>query len=150
MPGLRAIEKEAYRWADEGIDSMERAAAYMQEQNLRASRLGVLTEALDVHGRRLTPAEERYLLSWIGMGFSDDCIRLAYEKSCENTGERNWKYMNGILERWNQQHLYTLDEIRQFDRKPAAKSNAGYQRHGEALSPQMQEAVNRMLAQQEE
>ncbi len=30
MPSVRAIEKEAYRWADLGIDTIEEAAVYMQ------------------------------------------------------------------------------------------------------------------------
>ena len=28
MPSLRSIEKEAYYWADHGIDTMEQAAVY--------------------------------------------------------------------------------------------------------------------------
>ena len=32
MPSIRTIEKEAYRWADLGIETMEQAAAYMQQQ----------------------------------------------------------------------------------------------------------------------
>ena len=31
MPSIRTIEKEAYRWADLGIETMEQAAAYMQQ-----------------------------------------------------------------------------------------------------------------------
>ena len=40
MPSLRSIEKEAYYWADHGIDTMEQAAVYMQNQLLRQSQLG--------------------------------------------------------------------------------------------------------------
>ena len=32
-PSLRNIEKEAYAWAEKGIDSLEEAAAYIQNQN---------------------------------------------------------------------------------------------------------------------
>ena len=31
-PSLRSIEKEAYAWAEQGIDSIEEAAAYIQRQ----------------------------------------------------------------------------------------------------------------------
>ena len=41
-PSLRAIEKEAYFWAEQGIDSMEEAAAFIQNQNVRRSQLGQL------------------------------------------------------------------------------------------------------------
>ena len=38
-PSLRTIEKEAYAWAERGIDSVEEAAAFISAQNMRNSRL---------------------------------------------------------------------------------------------------------------
>ena len=57
MPSLRSIEKEAYYWADHGIDTMEQAAVYMQNQLLRQSQLGKIKELFGISGRRLTPGE---------------------------------------------------------------------------------------------
>ena len=145
MPSMQAIEKEAFRWADAQIDTLEKAAAYMQRETRKNSRLGELCELLGLAGRRLTPAEERYLLAWSDMGFADDAISLAYEKTCENTGGLAWKYMNSILERWNAQGLYTADQVRTLDRKPAAPRKGGYQRHGDTPSPAMLDAVKQML-----
>ena len=146
MPSMRMIEKDAYRWAEGGIDTLEKAAAYMQNEARKNSRQGELCELLGITGRRLTPAEERYLQAWTDMGFANDAISLAYEKTCENTGGLTWKYMNSILERWNTQGLYTADQVRTLDRKPAAAARkAGYQRHGEAPSPAMLDAARQML-----
>lgn len=146
MPSLRMIEKEAYQWADQRIDTLEKAAAYMQNQNKKNSRLEALCQRFGLTGRRLTPAEERYLNAWSDMGFADDALDLAYEKTCENTGALTWKYMNSILERWNAQGLYTADQVKTLDRKPAsAPRKGGYQRHGETPSPAMLEAVKQML-----
>ena len=146
MPSMRSIEKEAYHWADQRIDTLEKAAAYMQNENRRSSRTAELCQLLGISGRRLTPPEERYLQAWGDMGFANDAISLAYEKTCENTGALTWKYMNSILERWNAQGLYTADQVRALDRKPAGTSRrGGYQRHGEAPSPAMLEAVKQML-----
>lgn len=145
-PSMRMIEKEAYRWADAGIDNLEKAAAYIQNESRRSSRLGELCRLLGITGRRLTPAEERYLTAWAEMGFANDAVELAYEKTCENTGGLTWKYMNSILERWNSQGLYTADQVKALDRKPAsAGRKGGYQRHGEAPSPAMLDAVKQML-----
>ena len=145
MPSMQSIEKEAYRWADAKIDTLEKAAAYIQSENRKSSRLGELCALLGISGRRLTPAEERYLLAWSDMGFANDAISLAYEKTCENTGALTWKYMNSILERWNAQGLRTADQVRALDRKPAAPRKGGYQRHGDAPSPAMLDAVKQML-----
>ena len=58
-PSLRTIEKEAYAWAERGIDTVEEAAAFIQTQNARQSRLGRLLQILQIRGRNLTAAEER-------------------------------------------------------------------------------------------
>ena len=146
MPSMRSIEKEAYHWADQRIDTLEKAAAYMQNETRRSSRTAELCQLLGISGRRLTPPEERYLQAWGDMGFANDAISLAYEKTCENTGALTWKYMNSILERWNAQGLYTADQVRALDRRPAGTPRrGGYQRHGEAPSPGMLDAAKQML-----
>ena len=53
-PSLRTIEKEAYAWAEQGIDTMEEAAAYIQNQNQRNSLIGQLKRVLDIKDRQLT------------------------------------------------------------------------------------------------
>ena len=119
-PSLRAIEKEAYHWADEGIDTLEEAAFYMQNQLERRTAAGRLQARLQLTGRRLTQAEERYLLSWLDMGFSEDAIVLAYEKTCLNTGGMKWPYCNSILRSWHEKGLHTVTEIEAGDVRPQA------------------------------
>ncbi len=138
-PSLRTIEKEAYRWAEQGIDTLEVAAAYIQTQNARQSQLSRLMETLQIRGRNLTPAEERYATSWLELGFPMETIALAYERTCLNTGGLNWAYMNKILIRWNEAGLKTAEQIRGGDRKSAEKSG---QRQ---LDPEEQAAIARML-----
>ena len=58
-PSLRTIEKEAYHWAETGIDTVEEAVAYIQNQNQRNSRLSQLMQLLQIRGRNLTPGEEK-------------------------------------------------------------------------------------------
>ncbi len=124
-PSLRTIEKEAYAWAEQGIDTMEEAAAFIQNQNQRRSRLGQLMQLLQIRGRNLTAAEERYAQSWLDMGFDDEAITLAYERTCLNTGGLSWAYMNKILLRWQEAGFTTAEQIRSGDRKPAPKGATG-------------------------
>ena len=116
-PSLRTIEKEAYAWAERGIDSIEEASAFIQSQNVRASRLAQLMNALQIRGRNLTPAEERYAQSWLEMGFDNEAISMAYERTCLNTGGLNWAYMNKILQRWHGQGLHTAQAVQTGDKK---------------------------------
>ena len=116
-PSLRTIEKEAYAWAERGIDTVEEAAAFIQTQNARQSRLGRLLQILQIRGRNLTAAEERYAFSWLDMGFEDSAITEAYERTCLNTGGMNWAYMNKILQRWHASGLHTAEAVKNGDRK---------------------------------
>ena len=123
-PSLRTIEKEAYAWAEQGIDTLEEAAAFIQAQNLRASRIGSLMKLLQIRGRNLTAGEERYATSWLDMGFEESAISLAYERTCLNTGGLNWAYMNKILTRWHESGWHSAQEVATGDRKPSVPKGA--------------------------
>lgn len=138
-PSLRAIEKEAYFWAEQGIDTLEEAAAYIQYQNVRNTRMSVLMNLLQIRGRSLTAAEEKYAQSWIDLGFEDAVIGMAYERTCLNTGGLNWAYMNKILQRWHGQGLHTVDQVKNGDRKDAPKGASGQ------LGAAELEAIQRVL-----
>ena len=124
-PSLRTIEKEAYHWAEQGIDTMEEAAAYIQSQNQNRSQMASLMKILQIRGRNLTPGEEKYAKSWLEMGFSEEAIAMAYDRTCLNTGGLNWAYMNKILLRWQQAGLFTPEQIQAGDKKPTPKGASG-------------------------
>ena len=124
-PSLRTIEKEAYAWAERGIDNLEEAAAFIQSQNVRNSRLSRLMGILQIRGRSLTAAEERYAGNWLKMGFDEEVISMAYERTCLNTGGLNWNYMNKILQRWHEAGLHTAEAVRSGDRKPGSGTPGG-------------------------
>ncbi len=124
-PSLRTIEKEAYAWAEQGIDTMAAAAAFIHSRNLYFSRLGQLKKLLQIHGRNLTAAEEKLAQSWLEMGFDDAVLALAYERTCLNTGGLSWAYMNKILLRWKEAGYKTVDDIRAGDHKAVPKGASG-------------------------
>jgi len=139
-PSLRTIEKEAYAWAERGIDSVEEAAAFIQAQNVRNSRLYRLMAILQIRGRQLTAAEERYAQSWLDMGIDEEMITMAYERTCLNTGGLNWAYMNKILQRWHEQGLRSAEDVRSGDRKGGVPKGASGQ-----LGAAEMEAIQRVL-----
>lgn len=138
-PSLRTIEKEAYSWAEQGIDTLEEAAAFIQRQNVYNSRLAQLTRLLQIRGRSLTAAEERYAKAWLDMGFTDEVFTMAYERTCLNTGGLSWAYMNKILLRWHEGGMHTADEVRNRDRKDVPKGASG------ELGEAELEAIRRVL-----
>jgi DnaD/phage-associated family protein len=136
---LRTIEKEAYAWAEQGIDTLEEAAAFIQRQNVYHSRLSQLTRLLQIRGRSLTAAEERYAKAWLDMGFTDEVFTMAYERTCLNTGGLSWAYMNKILIRWHEAGMHTAEEVRSRDRKDVPKGASG------ELGEAELEAIRRVL-----
>ena len=151
MPSIRNIEKEAYRWADLGIDTMEEAAVYMQSQLQVQANVGKIQHMFGIEGRKLTPGEEKLISTWLSWVFGEREIQKAYEKTCMNTGGLKWPYLNSILKSWHEQGLLTLEKIEAGDRMPekAARSQAkpGYnvQHHDDDLSDIQRAAIRRML-----
>ena len=140
-PSLRTIEKEAYSWAERGIDTLEEAAAYIHTQNVRNSRLSGLMRILQIRGRSLTQAEEKYAERWLGMGFEDGVIAMAYEKTCLNTGGLNWNYMNKILTNWHEAGFKTAEQVNSGDRKAGTAPRSGKRQ----LDADEQAAIARLL-----
>ena len=126
-PSLRTIEKEAYAWAEMGIDTMEEAVQYIRRQQQRFSQAGRIQQVLQIRGRSLTQPENRYIQQWLDMGFEEEAIGHAYERSCLNTGGLSWPYINKILLRWHEQGLHTLQQIRAGDSKPVIPKGASGQ-----------------------
>ncbi len=139
-PSLRTIEKEAYRWAEDGIDTLEEAAAFIHTQNVRNSRLAQLSELLQMHGRSFTNGELRFAQRWLDMGIEDAVIAKAYEKTCMNTGHMNWAYMNKIITSWHESGVKTVEQIRSADRKVSVPKGAS----GELGQAEL-EAIQRIL-----
>ncbi len=147
-PSMRTIEKEAYRWDDEQIDTMESALRFIQTQNQIQSRISRLRSMMQIDGRKLTAGEEQYLTKWIQMGFPDDAVQLAYEKTCMNTGGLKWAYMNSILTSWHEKNLHTVQDINTGDGAPKRattenKGNRGiYQTHSRTtVTPLERQAI---------
>ena len=142
-PSMHTIEREAYRWADLGIETMEEAAAYMQLQLERQSKVGRLRRVLQLTDRRLTPGEEKYILQWIDWGFGPQEIGKAYEKTCMNTGGLKWPYLNSILKSWHEQGLHTAEAIEAGDKAPERSSSS-------QLGSLELDAIKRIMQTQEE
>ena len=120
LPSMRMIEREAYHWADLGIDTLEEAAAHMQLQLERQNRVSRIRQLLQLGERKLTPGEEKMAMQWLDWGFGEAEISLAYEKTCMNTGGLKWPYLNSILKSWHSQGLHTVAAIEAGDKAPRA------------------------------
>ncbi|MEI3102136.1 MAG: DnaD domain protein [Oscillospiraceae bacterium] len=63
--------------------------------------MGRIKENLGMRGRELTATEQKYISSWLDMGFGEECISIAYDRTVTDTGALKWNYMNKILLSWH-------------------------------------------------
>lgn len=118
--GFAYIEKEAYAWFNREIVTYEQAEEWLAEKARRKSVMGELRRALGIQNRQLTPTEQKYLSEWMDLGFGQDAILLAADRTVTNTGELRWRYANSIVQSWHKKGLHTVAEIEQGDRKPSS------------------------------
>lgn len=123
-PTLRQIEREGYAWARRGIDTQAAAARYLRDYAERQGALPGFMRALQLGDRPPVREEEKYLLQWLEWGFSPEAAALAYEKTVLKCREFKWSYCNGILRRWHEAGLHTVDEIEAGDKRPQQSAAA--------------------------
>ena len=114
-PTFRGIEKIAYIWARDDITTLDAAMAHIERREERRNQIGQLKRALDLKQDKLTPTQEKYIFSWLEMGFDPEVIALAYDKTVTATGKLQWNYMNAILTKWHEKNLHSPETIHQAE-----------------------------------
>ncbi|MBE6940232.1 MAG: DnaD domain protein [Ruminococcaceae bacterium] len=116
-PVLRQIEKEGYYWAKLGLFDQESAARYLKTYSDRQEQMVQYMQALQLGDRRPVDSEERYIRSWMEQGFPAETVALAYDRTVLQKHELNWRYLNGILRRWDQEGWHTAEQVRQGEER---------------------------------
>ena len=128
-PSAKFISEEAYRWANREILTLELAEEYITRREKQREDKNRILALLGVRGREPSPSESKYLEAWLEMGFSDEAIAAAYDRTLKNTGALKWPYLNGILKKWHAAGLHELGQIEAAEgsrRKSGAPRGRGY------------------------
>ncbi len=94
--------------------------------------------------------EKNYIAAWDQMGFDNEALRAAYERSVKKQS-MDWSYMNGILRRWHEKGLHTLAAIQAGTgtpgryRQPPPPSRR--RRPGGGAGPEDMERMRRLMEQ---
>lgn len=134
-PSPRAVEKEAYVWVNREILTLEQAEEYIRTQKQRREAAERVKAALGIHGRELTPTERKYIVSWLELGFEEEAIAIAYDRTVTNTGSLRWPYLNKILLSWHEKKLHSPEEIEAGD----GRRRGGHAASGGAGAVDMEE-----------
>ena len=108
---LRYIEKTALSWQEMGLDSDEAIEKYLDSQTIRHKREQEVKNAFGIHDRHLTAKEQKWIEQWYHeFHYSINMIRLAYEKTVDNTGKVSFPYIHKILSAWHEKGFQTPEE----------------------------------------
>lgn len=105
---LRYVERTAASWVDKGIDTPAKAEAYMEQRSHADASAKLIQSAFGIHGRDLSAKECEFASLWLetyGMGI--DLVKLAYERTIDNTGKLSFPYIGKILADWHQKGIRT-------------------------------------------
>lgn len=119
-PTMRQIEKEGYYWARQGLFDQTSAAEYLRQYADRQEQMGAYLRALQISGRKSVDSEEKYITRWMEQGISAELVALAYDQTILYKKELNWRYLNAILRRWQENGWRTAEDVEKGSRKPRA------------------------------
>ena len=111
-PRMSQIRKEAFVWHRLGIDTVQAAEEHLKKQAAFRDRESSLLGLVGITGRTAVEGERKYLSAWLDMGFDEEAIREAYERTVLKKQAMNWPYMNSILRPWHQRGLHTGEPTR--------------------------------------
>ena len=130
-PRMPMIKKEAFRWKRMGVDTIPAAEEFLAREEKLVSREAAILPLLGISGRAPVDRERQYIAAWVDMGFDDEAIRLAYERTLFQKGAMNWAYLNSILKNWHSAGLHTVAQVEAGD-KPAPKAAPRKRENGPA------------------
>ncbi len=117
---MRYIETVALSWNDLGITTPEKATEHLSAFEKAGKAKRRFKKLLGLSGRDFTQNEYDLLLKWSeSLGFSDEMILLAYEKTIMQTGKVAFNYMNAILNDWFEKKIKTPEAANGESKKVA-------------------------------
>lgn len=106
---MRYIEKTAIDWAENGIDSPDKA---LKRVSLYHAEFRNIMKANGQGDRLPTPVEEKYIRKWLNeYKLSIDVIVVACEKTILSIGKPNFKYTDTILNSWSKKNVKNVEDV---------------------------------------
>lgn len=119
---MRSIEKYGIRWADDGIKTVSDAQREIERMTNSREAWGSVSSLLGIRNiGNPTKSQLDHANRWVNeWGFSDEMIVEAYERCVNTKGEYNIRYINAILQKWNNKGIKSLDTLK--EEESAAKN----------------------------
>ena len=96
---MRKLEKEAQKWAENGVDTVTKAKKHIKKREEFLSYAGNIKRIIGANERKLTSKELEFAAKWQSeLKATPELIKQAYEITVNQTGKVSFNYMNKVLE----------------------------------------------------
>lgn len=120
---MRYIEKMAISWAQEEIDTVEKAEKKIVVLENYRKAWTSLEKIIGIEHRSPSAKEDEAANRWINeWKISDELIKEAYDRCINAKGRYILSYMDGIIKRWYSAGVKTLSQVFEEDKQ---KKNSG-------------------------
>ena len=123
--GISYIAKVGKNWAENGIDTLEKAAERLQALDNTEKMWREFHSMFTVNPPQYTDKRCAFLRKWrLDWKLSNELIYFGYEEMVNNINKVQFNYLDKILENWHAQGIKTPQEALQAKKKgPAAGQN---------------------------
>ena len=110
---LRYMDKVALGWAENGIDTIEKAK---EQVAIRSKAYYSIMKAFGISGRNLAESEMTFVNKWSKeYSFDIEIIQEACKRTISATQKPSFEYADSILTNWHNSNVHTLKDIEALD-----------------------------------
>ena len=110
----RYIEKIAYSWAENDINTLSAANEEVARLTAAKEFSGRIAKLFELP-KSPTPKQSAFIEQWKSCGFSLELIKLAYEKTLDTIGKFSFEYINKILMSWKGKGYTTPSQVNEAE-----------------------------------
>ncbi len=122
---MRYIERTGIQWGSDGVTTIALAEDKIKRYSEFSTAWGKVCAVFGMHlSGTPTKKQLEYSDQWINKwSFSEDMLRLAYEKCVDAKGNMNLSYINGILKHWSEYSLRKPEDVVNFELAKNSKTS---------------------------
>ena len=110
---LRYMDKVALGWAENGIDTIEKAKEHV---SIHSKAYYSIMKAFGINGRNLADSEMTFVNKWSKeYNFDLELILEACRRTISATQKPSFEYADSILTNWYNNHVHTLKDVAALD-----------------------------------
>lgn len=118
------IKKVALNWAEEGINTHEKAVERILAMSKNNRTEQKVKSCFGIDNRSLSSKEKGYVKTWTEQYQYDiDMIELAYNRTIDRIGKLSFAYVDTILKSWYENQLRTAKEVEDKDMPAVPKKS---------------------------